>query len=92
MAITTDTIMADTVPTILEKARYTQRFKAIMAPLCWNIKKGLRDGKTINVPYFGTVTASALTEGVDMTSSETMADTLVTITPAEVGCKIILTY
>lgn len=91
MAITTDTVLADTVPTVLEKARFTQRFRAIMASLCWNIKKELHDGKTINVPYFGIVTASALTEGVDMTASQDMEDTLVTITPSEVGCKIILT-
>jgi len=91
MAITTDTVLADTVPTVLEKARFTAQFKAIMASLCWNIKKELHDGKNVNVPYFGTVTASSLTEGVDMTSSEDMEDTLVTITPGEVGCKIILT-
>lgn len=91
MSITTTTVLADTVPTVLEKARFTQRFKAIMASLCWNIRKQLHDGKTINVPYWGIVTASSLTEGVDMTASEDMTDTLVTITPAEVGCKIILT-
>lgn len=91
MAITTDTVLADTVPTVLEKARLTQQFKAIMASLCWNIRKELHDGKDVNVPYWGTVTASELTEGMDMTSSETMEDTLVTITPGEVGCKIILT-
>lgn len=91
MAITTDTVLADTVPTVLEKARFTAQFKAIMASLCWNIRKQLHDGKNVNVPYFGTVTASSLTEGVDMADSQDMEDTLVTITPAEVGCKIILT-
>ena len=91
MAITTDTVLADTVPTVLEKARFTQRFKAIMASLCWNIKKELHDGKNINVPYWGIVTADTLTEGVDMPTSKDMEDTLVTITPSEVGCKIILT-
>lgn len=91
MAITTTTVLADTVPTILEKARFTQRFSAVMASLVWNIKKELRDGSTINIPYFGTVTADVLTEGVDMTVSKDMEDTLVTITPREVGCKIILT-
>lgn len=91
MAITTDTVLADTVPTVLEKARFTQRFKAIMASLCWNIRKELHDGKNINVPYWGIVSADTLTEGVDMAASKDMEDTLVTITPAEVGCKIILT-
>src|SRR3990167_3312422 len=91
MAITTDSVMADTVPTILESARYTAEFIAEMSKLVWVIKKQLHDGKNVNVPYFGIVTARNLTEGVDNTASETMADTLVTITPAEVGCKVILT-
>lgn len=91
MAITITTVMADTVPTVLESARFTQRFKAEMASMCWNIKKQLHDGSTINVPYFGTVVANNLVEGVDMAESQTMEDTLVTITPGEVGCKIILT-
>jgi hypothetical protein len=90
MAVTTNQVMADTVPTVLENARFTEQFIAEMSALVWNIKKKLHDGKTINVPYFGTVTARALTEGVDNITSETMSDTLVTITPGEVGCKLIL--
>lgn len=91
MAITTDTVMADTVPTVLESARFTEQFLAEMSALVWNIRKELHDGKNINVPYFGVITAKALTEGVDNVTSETMADTLVTVTPGEVGCKLIVT-
>jgi len=91
MAITTTTVMADTVPTILEKARFTEQFIAEMSRLVWKITKKLHDGKNVNIPYFGIVTAKALTEGVDNAVSETMSDTLVTITPGEVGCKLILT-
>ncbi len=91
MAITTDSVMADTVPTVLESARFTEQFIAEMSGLVWRITKELHDGKTINVPYFGTITARGLTEGIDMVASETMSDALVTITPAEVGCKLILT-
>ena len=90
MAITTDAVMADTVPTILEQARHTEQFMAEMSALVWNIRKKLHDGKNVNAPYFGTIVARALTEGVDNTASETMSDTLVTITPGEVGCKLIL--
>ena len=91
MAITTDSVMADTVPTVLEKARFTEQFVAEMSGLVWRIRKELHDGKNVNVPVFGTVTARNLTEGIDNTVSETMSDTLVTVTPGEVGCKIILT-
>ncbi len=91
MAITTDTVMADTVPTVLESARFTQIFMQEMSSLVWNIRKQLHDGKNVNIPIFGTVVAKSLTEGVDNITSETMSDTSVTITPGEVGCKIILT-
>ena len=89
MAITTTAELGDTIPTILEEAQFTQQFKAVMQPLCWTIRKG--KGSTINVPYFGEFTAAALTEGVDMTGSQTMVDTNVQITPVEVGLKGILT-
>ena len=91
MAITTDSVLADTVPTVLESARFTAEFLADMSKLVWNIRKELHDGKNVNIPLFGIVTARDLAEGVDNVVSETMADSLVTITPGEVGCKIILT-
>jgi hypothetical protein len=91
MAITTDAVMADTVPTVLENARFTEQFVAEMSKLVWRIRKELHDGKNINVPTFGTVVARDLAEGVDNVASETMSDSLVTVTPAEVGCKLILT-
>ena len=91
MAITKSSTLANTLPTILEEARFTHEHAAVMPALCWQIKKKLHDGSTINVPYFGTVTATGLTQGVDMASPTTMADYLVTITPAEVGCQILVT-
>lgn len=91
MAVTTDTVLNDTLPTVLESAKFTEQFTAVMSKLVWRIRKELHDGKNVNVPTFGTVVAHGLTEGVDNTTSETMSDTSVTITPAEVGCKIIVT-
>ena len=91
MAVTTDQVMSDTVPTVLQRARFTEQFVAEMSKLVWRIRKELHDGKNVNVPTFGTVTARNLTEGIDNVASETMSDTSITITPGEVGCKIILT-
>ena len=91
MAITTTAELGDTIPTVIEEARHTAQFQAVMASLCWKITKEMGDGKTVNVPYWGEVTAVGLTEGTDMTASSTMEDTNVRITPAEVGVKIILT-
>jgi|TARA_Y100000310_G_scaffold247250_1_gene252817 hypothetical protein len=87
--ITTTAELADTIPTIIEEAKHTSQFQAIMAGLAWKIRKGV--GSTINVPYWGEVTAVGLTEGIDLTASSAMEDTNVQITPAEVGVKIIIT-
>jgi len=89
MAITKIADLGDTIPTVIEEARHVEQFEAIMRGLSWTIKKP--NGSTINVPYFSEVTASVLTEGVDMTQSETMEDTNVQIAMDEVGLKIVLT-
>ncbi|KKL45507.1 hypothetical protein LCGC14_2354980, partial [marine sediment metagenome] len=90
MGITTTAELGDTIPTVIEAARHTAQFAAIMASLSWKITKEKGDGKTVNVPYWGEVTAVGLTEGIDMAASSAMEDTNVQITPAEVGVKIIL--
>lgn len=91
MAITRLAELGDTIPTIIEKALLTSQFNAVMAGLSWNKDKRNRPGSTVNIPYFDEVTANVLQEGIDMTGSETMADTNVQITLNEVGAKIILT-
>jgi len=91
MAITKVAELGDTVPVIIEKAQLVSQFAAIMAGLVWNKDKRNRAGSTVNIPYFHEVAATVLTEGIDMTSSETMEDTNVPITLYEVGAKIILT-
>jgi len=90
MAITTLQQLQDTIPTVISKARETEIFNFPMAALVQKIpKKG--KGSTVNVPYWGLLTASTLTEGVDMANSETLEDTNVQITLNEVGAKVILT-
>ena len=84
MAITTTTTLSDTIETVLESARFTAKHKAIMANLVWHIDRTASKSPVANVPYFGTVTAYGLTEAVDMANPQSMADTSVPITPAEV--------
>ena len=91
MAFTTTAELGDTIPTIIEKALLTSQFNAVMAGLSWNKDKRNRAGSTVNIPYFSEVAANVLTEGVDMTTAETMEDTNIQITLNEVGAKIILT-
>ena len=92
MATTTTSVLADTIPTVIEEARFTEQYKEVLSKLCWRITKKLHDGSTVNLPYFGTVTANSLTEGVDMVNPQSMEDTNVRLTPAEVGAQILLTY
>jgi len=91
MAITTLAQLQDTIPTVISKARFTEMFNLTLAALVQNIPKGKGKGSTVNIPYWGTLTASVQTEGVDMASSETLVDTNVPVTLNEVGAKVILT-
>jgi len=91
MSITLSSTLGETLPTIIEEARHTEQFATPMPSLVWNIKKKLHEGSTVNIPYWGTVTANDLTEGVDMASPQTMSDQDVNITPSEVGSQIIVT-
>ncbi len=91
MGVTSTTTLADTIETVLESARYTAKHKAIMANLSWKIDRTANKNPQARVPYWGTVTAQALSEGVDLANPQSMADTLVTVTPAEVGAQILLT-
>ena len=93
MAINTTatSFLGDTIPTIIEEARFTEQFKEVISNLSWRINKKIHQGTTVNLPYFGTVTANALTEGIDMVNPLAMSDTNVQFTPAEVGAQIVIT-
>jgi len=48
-------------------------------------------GTTYNSPKFGTLIASSLTQGVDMTQQQALTATNIVVTPAEVGVQGIIT-
>jgi hypothetical protein len=91
MATTATSSLGDTIPTIIEEARFTEQYKEVLSNLCWRITKGVKRGSTVNLPYWGVVTANSLTEGIDMVNPQTMEDTNVKFTPTEVGCQILIT-
>ena len=91
MAITTGASIGDVVDTVIAEARRTQMHRTVMEPLVRTYRVTRGAGDTLEIPKFGTVTAGALTEGVDMTNPQTLATTKVTITPAEVGAQIVIT-
>ena len=91
MAISTTTVLSDTIQTVISEARYTEQIKEVISGVCWRITKPLHDGSTVNLPYWGTVTANNLSEGIDMVNPQAMEDTNVQFTPGEVGAQIVLT-
>ena len=48
-------------------------------------------GPSVNIPKYATLTAYALTEGVDMTQAQEITDTAMVITPSEFGAQVVLT-
>ena len=89
MGDTSTAQLGDTIPTIINEAQFTRQFKGVMRGLSWNVRKG--KGSTVNIPYFNTAVSHQLSEGIDMTTAETMQDTSVQVTPYEAGLKIVLT-
>ena len=75
---------------MLSAMRYTNEFKAVTKALVDNIPLP-KGHKNVTVNKYGTVTASALTDGADMVDSEAITNTTLTITPSEVGVKAIVT-
>lgn len=74
----------------IEQARYTAEHSAP----CINLVEHMRlapGEKSIVVPKVSQMTASPLSDGVDLVTSEDIGMTTVTLTTSEVGLKVILT-
>ena len=82
----------DTVRPMLAESRYTMEFEPVMKQLCRpeSLPKG--QGGIFRYPKWGTLSdAQDLTQGIDITQSQRITDSLATITPTEVGQKVIIT-
>ena len=82
--------LADAQRIVVEQARYTAENNAPMLGLVEKFTLG-KGEKSITVPKVGQMTASALTDGIDLTDTEDIGMTTVSLTTAEVGLKVILT-
>ena len=82
--------LEDAQDIILEKVRYTAEFAAPV----WNTFESMtlkQGAKQIVVPKIGTMTISALQDGVDIIDNQDIGMTTTTLTTSEVGAKVILT-
>jgi len=71
-------------------ARYTYEHRTLCTKLFTKMSLGAGE-KSLYIPKFGTITASDLTDGVDMTNSQQLTITGTTHTTDEAGCKVIIT-
>lgn len=76
--------------TIIAEARYTEEFAAPLKGTITNFTMPA-GANTFRVPRFSTVDASALTEGVDLATSQDLTVSYTDLTTSEAGLKIILT-
>lgn len=90
MAATTSTTLDDLFANIIAQARFTAEEESLMLGLVTQYNIGDEAGKTIQVPKYPAITAAALTEGTDM-SSTTVSTSSVNITVGEVGAQVVLT-
>jgi len=90
MAATTSTTLDDLFANIIAQARFTAEEESLMMGLVTQYNIGDEAGKTIQVPKYPAITAAALTEGADMTST-TVSTSSVSITVGEVGAQVVLT-
>jgi hypothetical protein len=90
MAATTTTTLDDLFVNIVAQARFTAEEQSLMMGLVTMYNIGNDAGKTIQVPKYPAVSAAALTEGSDM-SSTAVSTSSVSISVAEVGAQVVLT-
>ncbi len=90
MAATTSSTLDDLFVSIVAQARYTAEEQSLLRNLVTLYDIGTQSGKTIQVPKYPAITAAALTEGTDMTST-TVSTSSISVTVAEVGAQVLLT-
>ena len=76
----------------LAESRFTlQERPGVVASSIESIILPENEGPSVNIPKYGTISTQPLTEGVDMTQAQQITDTMMTLTPAEYGCQVVLT-
>ena len=90
MAATTSSTLDDLFVSIVAQARYTAEEQSLLRNLVTVYNIDAQAGKTVQVPKYPAISAAALTEGTDM-SSTAVSTSSVSVTVAEVGAQVLLT-
>ncbi len=92
MAFTTTAEIDDAVKTMVAESRFTmQERPGVVKSSIRNETLPENTGGTFNTPKYGTVSTTALTEGVDMANAQAITDSNLAIVPAEFGSQVVLT-
>ena len=92
MAITRTTELDQLVRRAVTAARLTLQGEAVVRGTLTDSQTLQRHTDTsLKVPKLTQISAFGLTEGVDMVQAQAVTDSVVTITPSEVGCQVVLT-
>jgi hypothetical protein len=78
------------VNTINANVIYTTQDNGVF-PNCFDKASVPKGARSYTEPKIGAVSAYALTEGVDMAQAQQLADSLLTVTPTEIGVQVLLT-
>lgn len=92
MPATTVATIDNAVRRFVAESRYTMQEKpGVVKGSISHQRLPENEGPTVYIPKYGTVTTSALTEGVDMATAQQITDGQTTVTPAEYGAQVVLT-
>ena len=87
MAITVTSDLNGLLPIIYKEARMTAIETPIMRNLVTKYDIKNKPGQRVDIPKWGTVTAEALTQGVDMTNMQTLGTSSLPFTVGEAGAQ-----
>jgi len=90
MAGSTTTTLNDLLPEIVQEAMFVASERSIMRGLVKNYTLAPGQGKTVNVPIYPVQTATALTEGDEITNTAVSTD-VATLTVSTVAIRTMLT-
>lgn len=83
--------LADSLPTMIAAARIIREFEGVMPKLVDNVTLGEGTGLDWNEISLAHLTAQAITESTELNNPQQIADTLLTVTPTQVGIQTRIT-
>ena len=91
MAVSTTTTLNDLYANIVQAALFTLSEQTVIRPLVRNYDMTGTPGLVAQIPKYGTIAASGVAEGTDLSTPTSFSTDVATLTAAEVGVNVTLT-